>query len=158
MTNSITPLPDQPCPCCSQRLFKDCCEPFLNQSLFTETTEQLMRSRYSAYVTANINYLLATTSEQTRNESDKQAMQEWADQARWLKLEVLNSNENQIEFKAYYFIGNKVEAIHETSEFIKEGDKWMYLDGDAHMHSYDIGRNEPCPCGSGKKFKKCCHI
>lgn len=20
----------------------------------------------------------------------------------------------------------------------------------------DIGRNEPCPCGSGKKYKKCC--
>ena len=21
-----------------------------------------------------------------------------------------------------------------------------------------IGRNEPCPCGSGKKFKKCCGL
>ena len=21
-----------------------------------------------------------------------------------------------------------------------------------------VGRNEPCPCGSGKKFKKCCRI
>ena len=28
-----------------------------------------------------------------------------------------------------------------------------------HKRSGDkIGRNEPCPCGSGKKFKKCCGI
>ncbi|PUU94811.1 MAG: SEC-C motif domain-containing protein [Halanaerobium sp.] len=24
------------------------------------------------------------------------------------------------------------------------------------VRSYSIGRNEPCPCGSGRKFKKCC--
>jgi uncharacterized protein YecA (UPF0149 family) len=26
----------------------------------------------------------------------------------------------------------------------------------APVKSVKIGRNEPCPCGSGKKYKKCC--
>jgi SWIM/SEC-C metal-binding protein len=26
----------------------------------------------------------------------------------------------------------------------------------AHRPAPGIGRNDPCPCGSGKKFKKCC--
>ncbi|MEG2597224.1 MAG: SEC-C metal-binding domain-containing protein, partial [Oscillospiraceae bacterium] len=26
------------------------------------------------------------------------------------------------------------------------------------IHSKKIGRNDPCPCGSGKKYKKCCGL
>jgi uncharacterized protein YecA (UPF0149 family) len=25
-----------------------------------------------------------------------------------------------------------------------------------HLETRRIGRNAPCPCGSGKKYKKCC--
>ncbi len=32
-------------------------------------------------------------------------------------------------------------------------DKWRL---DKQAVSEKIGRNEPCPCGSGKKYKKCC--
>ena len=27
-----------------------------------------------------------------------------------------------------------------------------------HMNSTGIYRNDPCPCGSGRKFKKCCRL
>ncbi|MCJ8313697.1 MAG: YchJ family protein [Saccharospirillaceae bacterium] len=150
-------MSDQICFCDSLQLFKDCCEPFLSNTSKPDTCEQLMRSRYSAYVTANIDYLIQTTAEESREESDAETMKQWAQQANWIKLELINASENQVEFKAYYILGNKLEAIHETSDFIKENDSWVYLDGDAHMHVYDIGRNEPCPCKSGKKFKKCCY-
>ena len=29
-------------------------------------------------------------------------------------------------------------------------------EGNQPVHVIKIGRNEPCPCGSGKKYKKCC--
>ena len=116
-----------------------------------------MRSRYSAYVTANIDYLIQTTAAASQDESDAEAMKKWAEQANWIRLEIINASEHQVEFKAFYILGNKLEAVHETSDFIKEESNWVYLDGDAHMHVYDIGRNDLCPCESGQKFKKCCY-
>jgi SEC-C motif-containing protein len=50
--------------------------------------------------------------------------------------------------------------MHEKASFIKEDGQWFYVDGDIikapQARSEKIGRNAPCPCGSGKKYKKCC--
>ena len=46
--------------------------------------------------------------------------------------------------------------------FRKEGDEWFYVEGNVYAkqpvrrETPKIGRNDPCPCGSGKKYKKCC--
>jgi len=65
-----------------------------------------------------------------------------------------------IEFKAKSILQNKIWNLHEISHFVKEKDQWLYVDGDLLESppaiTNKIGRNEPCPCGSGKKFKKCC--
>jgi len=150
-------MSDLPCYCASQQLFKHCCQPFIEGWLQPKTCEQLMRSRYSAYASVNTDYILQSTSEQSRNECDPQAIKEWAESAKWVKLEILNTSECQVEFKAYYIINNKLEALHETSDFTKEHNKWVYVDGETHVQTHNIGRNDLCPCDSGKKFKKCCY-
>ena len=33
-----------------------------------------------------------------------------------------------------------------------------YLDVPITRSAIKVGRNDPCPCGSGKKFKKCCMV
>jgi SEC-C motif-containing protein len=72
----------------------------------------------------------------------------------WLKLDVLNAYENIVEFKAYYKENGKIAVLHEKSFFIEENGVWKYKDGE--LFNAKVERNEPCPCGSGKKFKKCC--
>ena len=51
---------------------------------------------------------------------------------------------------------------HELAEFRKSGDTWYFFDGKMvgpgqfTRETPKVGRNDPCPCGSGRKFKKCC--
>jgi SEC-C motif-containing protein len=62
-----------------------------------------------------------------------------------------------VEFKVHYQEAGAPLILHEKSRFIKEEGKWFYLNGTVMPRiSVKIGRNEPCPCGSGKKYKKCC--
>jgi SEC-C motif-containing protein len=88
-----------------------------------------------------------------------------AETGMWQKLEILRSEaggendaEGRVEFKAHWLIGGRRGYLHETSRFLKEDGRWYYLDGQTHPApaAGKTGRNDPCPCGSGKKFKKCC--
>ncbi len=112
------------------------------------TPKELMISRYEAFVAKDWDYLAKTSTSQSIEEL--QMMPE----LEWLKLEVLNAYDNIVEFKAYYRENGKIGLLHEKSHFIKENGSWKYADGE--LFSSKIERNEPCPCGSGKKFKKCC--
>ena len=89
-----------------------------------------MRSRYSAYVLQNADYLIATTHVSQRKYYSKSEILKWSKSNSWLKLEVLNAFENQVEFKAYY-LDEKLEAKihHELSTFKKEDNLWYYVDG-----------------------------
>ena len=91
----------------------------------------------------------------------------WALSMDWLKLEVLNSsvknNKGYVEFIAYFSEHGKNLTLHEASEFHLIDGRWYYIDGKAPqaaprqpVTSLHIGRNDPCHCGSGKKYKKCC--
>jgi len=55
------------CPCQSSLSYEDCCGRFHSGNMFPETSEQLMRSRYSAFVLKKIPYIVQTTvpSQQT---------------------------------------------------------------------------------------------
>ncbi len=113
------------------------------------TPEELMRSRYEAFVRQDWQYIADTSMHQTIEElSDSSSIE-------WLKLDVLNAYDDIVEFKAYYKMNGKIEVLHEKSSFIKIENTWKYKDGDLYPSS--IQRNEICPCGSGKKFKKCSH-
>lgn len=154
------------CPCGSQQLFSNCCEPFIKHKACPSTPEALMRSRYTAYTQSDIDYIFKTMTGKALKESDRDASQEWAGTCEWLGLEILDApephdTEGFVEFIAHYKEKGHVMKLHERSRFIYEKDQWYYTDGifpeqQPVRTEKKIGRNEPCLCGSGKKFKKCC--
>mgnify|MGYP000268253761 CR=1 FL=1 len=122
------------CYCGNNKTYKTCCEVFHLSNGKTETAEQLMRSRYSAFVLADGNYLMQTHHASTQPISEKKAIVKWAKSVEWIKLEVLESNkglknntEGTVTFNAYFFENGKVDVIHEKSAFIKENNTWYYL-------------------------------
>jgi len=93
-----------------------------------------MRSRYSAFVLANGDYLMKSHHSSTRQLKDKKPMVRWATSVKWIRLEVLNitngsesDEEGTVEFKALFFENHYLDIIHENSQFIKENDQWVYL-------------------------------
>ncbi len=115
----------------------------------TTNPEELMRSRYDAFKRNDWDYIADTSVNQSVEELSSLGHIEW------LKLEVIDAYENIVEFKAYYKEDGKTDVLHEKSEFVKVNGIWKYLDGE--LYNTKIQRNESCPCGSGKKFKKCCY-
>jgi len=114
------------------------------------TPKELMISRYDAFVEEDWEYIANTSiSQSVEDLKDSPKME-------WLKLDVIDSYDDVVEFKAYYRIGNSIEVLHEKSNFIEVDGEWRYKDGT--LYNTKILRNESCPCGSGKKFKKCCYI
>ncbi len=155
------------CPCGSKQNYTDCCAVFLEGKAEAETAEQLMRSRYTAHVKCKIDYIINTVHPSTRKNSNREAIELWAERANWLGLEVLNTQkggkddaEGKVSFKAYYNYDNQIKNHSENSTFKKEQGRWYYLAGKMVQNKIKsttkLGRNEPCYCGSGKKFKKCC--
>ena len=127
------------CYCCSDRFFKDCCEPFILGTRKPATAEELMRSRYSAYATAAVEYLLRSTHPSTRKFYDAPSIERWAKSSRWIKLEIVATSEGTradkqgtVEFKAHYTDADGEPQIHqEKSNFRKELGKWFFVDGAA---------------------------
>lgn len=161
-------MPNQLCPCGTQLNFQNCCADFINGHAKPPSALALLRARYVAYTLGNIDYIQATHDPATLNKFDANIARSWADSADWLGLEVLechNGNEDDmrgtVEFKVHYRQRNKRELHHEISEFVKHDGEWFYQDGRTpivatQVNSPKIGRNAPCPCGSGKKYKHCC--
>ena len=112
------------------------------------TPKELMISRYEAFAREDWNYLVETSLNQTIQDLESSPPMQW------LKLDVLDAHENIVEFKAYYKFEEIVYVLHEKSRFIQKDGIWKYEDGE--LYQSKIQRNEICPCGSGKKFKKCC--
>jgi len=113
-----------------------------------KTPEDLMKSRYEAYVRMDGEYLAKTTTQDIS--SDMSAYTE----IEWLRLDVIEAVGDEVEFKAYYRQNEKIYLLHERSTFIKKDGVWLYDSGE--LFSTKIQRNEQCPCGSGRKYKKCC--
>jgi len=155
------------CRCGSEKLVENCCALLISGLRQAESAEQLMRSRFVAYATGNMQYVKSTWHSSTRpaDVSDSAA-------THWLSLEVIEalkesdkSEQSFVEFKACFIDSSTQEArhgvMHERSRFIKEDGRWRYIDGEQFESSADIAikklaRNEACFCGSGKKYKKCC--
>lgn len=119
-----------------------------------------MRSRYTAYVLKKAEYLLATWHSSTR----PARLELKKDNVKWLSLDINSNNPGtvtattgEVEFTARYLETEQLCSMHETSSFIRQHGLWYYLDGKCEVNCEKIGRNTLCPCGSGKKFKRCCH-
>ena len=119
------------CYCNSNKIYSECCEPYILDTQKAPTAESLMRSRYSAYCVQNIDYILATTHISTRKFHDKEETLAFASQNKWIKLEIVNATETMVEFKAFYIDSNlKSQIHHEKSTFQKEEGSWFYVDGE----------------------------
>ncbi|MBY0316008.1 MAG: SEC-C domain-containing protein [Bdellovibrionales bacterium] len=160
------------CHCGSGINFSQCCEPFLKGSAQPQTAEALMRSRYTAHVVGDITYIKNTLTPEARKRFVEKDVKEWA-KSEWLGLNVIAAQGNTVEFIAKYRADGKVIEHHEVAKFRKQGDRWFFAEGDSHTHAEGqghhhhppqtpivreapkVGRNDPCTCGSGLKYKKC---
>jgi SEC-C motif-containing protein len=156
--------PTSKCPCGSDLQYAECCGPLHDGQRRATTAEALMRARYSAFVLHNEPFLLASWHSSTRPAKVFEANE--APPA-WKGLTVLrtehgseNGDKGEVEFIARFEIDGKPGQLHEVSKFCREQGEWRYLDGHADkgrpVRRDKVGRNDPCPCGSGKKYKKCC--
>ncbi len=188
----------------TMKSYADCCQPFHtgllkglhSGSAIPQTAEQLMRSRYSAFVLVDVPYIVATTLPAQQALLDKQAIADWAKQTDWAGLEIVKHTPKvgkrhaQVEFKAFFYGGEQqgehaqdeyeqgktiLQAHHELSSFVKVSDKlgnklgdklggksdnpqtqltqWYFLDPTVPIN---ISQKQPCICGSGEKYKRCC--
>jgi len=162
------PLPtsDSPCPCGSGGAYGQCCEPILKQERAAVSAEQLMRSRFTAHAVRDHRHLHRTYLPTAR----KPYVEEQADgpEPVWTRL-VIHAHEPGtkpdtalVDFSAYYKDGDGEGALHEKSEFRRIEGVWFFTRslrvGPAPVKSAHpkVGRNDPCPCGSGRKYKHCC--
>jgi len=149
------------CKCGSRAQPDACCEIYLRGNALPPTALTLMKSRYTAFTKCNERYLLDTWHPSTRPAK----LDFRGDKTEWTKLEIVDvvggtteSQHGVVEFKAFYRLGARSECLHERSSFIREEGRWLYLSGESPSARTptNVGRNAPCPCGSGKKFKRCC--
>lgn len=156
------------CYCGSGIEFSQCCEPVLVDVANAKTAEALMRSRYSAYVLKDYGHLYESLHPEHRKDYDEKATKQWAESASWLNFEVLNTIEGketdekgEVEFIVEFKVQNEKIKHHEKAAFLKEENNWYFVEGEPVKPKpvtvdKTAGRNEPCPCGSGQKYKKCC--
>ncbi|WP_221029406.1 YchJ family protein [Actomonas aquatica] len=153
-----------PCPCCSGKTYAECCEPLLKGLRPAATAEEMMRSRYTAHVVHDFPYLHRTYAETAGTPYTEE---EYGNHIKWTKLEV-HSHEpdvrpgiSHVDFSAHFEERGQTGVMHEKSEFKLTDGHWIFTrplrEGPAPVvNTQKVGRNDPCPCGSGKKYKKCC--
>ena len=157
------------CPCKSGKTFGECCGSIIAGVTKAATAEELMRARYSSYVTGAVEFLKTSSTKAVQEQCDLEASRAWSEAAEWHGLEIIRTEKGgpkdktgTVEFRALYTANGEFCNHHEVSNFVKEDDGWKFADGELVgekpivREEPKVGRNDPCPCGSGKKYKKCC--
>lgn len=152
------------CPCGSNASYELCCEAFISSQKTPTTPLALMRSRYTAYTQANMEYIARTMKAPANKGFDPETGRIWAQEVQWQKLEVISTSledtKGFVEFMVFYTHHHKHHVMHEISEFHLINNQWFYVDGNPPekkpQAAIKVGRNDPCSCGSNKKYKKCC--
>ena len=125
------------CPCNPTQLYKNCCQKAHTDIRTVETAEELMRSRYSAFVLADIDYLQKSHYSKTRpSKREKKGIEDWTNSVHWVKLAIVDTIDGLkedtpgvVEFKAFFMEDNQVIILHEKSNFCIEDGHWVYVDG-----------------------------
>ena len=156
------------CPCGKGESLEVCCGPVLSGKRQAETAEELMRARYTAYATGDVDFIVESHDADRKGEVDRKNTEIWSKGSEWLGLEITSTEKGTpeddtgiVEFIARYKVkGTKIEH-RERALFRKQNERWVFVDGieikgpPVVRTGPDVGRNDPCPCGSGKKYKKC---
>jgi len=151
------------CQCGDPRGYDKCCGLIHTDISAATSPESLMRARYSAYDSDNLDFIRLSWHSSTRPSSVEPNEKGFS----WQALEIVdtqagghNDDEGEVEFIASYIMNSHAGTLHERSQFKRENGEWRYLDGKEKkgqpITSQKVGRNESCPCGSGKKYKRCC--
>jgi SEC-C motif domain protein len=155
------------CPCGSGNTYSDCCEPIITGNLHALTAEQLMRARYSAYVFAKMDFIFDSTHSDHRQGYDHAGTKEWAESAEWQRLDIISTDRGgaddsigEVEFIARFSEKGENREHHEAGQFKRKEGHWYFTEGKMVRQKPLVvaktGRNDPCTCGSGLKYKKCC--
>lgn len=154
------------CPCGSEKTYKQCCEPY-HRHVNAPTAEALMRSRYSAFCLNHIDYIAQTMRDSAATDFDAAETKAWSASVYWLGLQIIETADDPddkhhafVEFIARFMRKDKLQCIHERSEFRCIEGHWYYVAGSKPTHTQNtkavkIAKNAPCPCKSLKKFKNC---
>ncbi|MBI5380664.1 MAG: YchJ family protein [Opitutae bacterium] len=158
------------CPCGSGLAYEACCGPIVAGAP-APTAEALMRSRYTAYVRHDCDHLERSLTAEQRKDFSREDSRRWAESSEWLGLKILRTEqggatdtEGLVEFAARFRLEGKEHEHVETAKFTREDGRWAYagqvpaVGHTVRREAPKIGRNDPCPCGSGKKYKKCCGV
>ncbi len=155
------------CPCGSGQTLEACCGQYIDGTP-APTAEAMMRSRYTAYTLCNGTYLEKTLSAEQRTDFSIEDFEAGAKSTKWQGLEIRKTNgggekdeTGTVEFVAKYRENNQQAIHHELAIFKREDGNWVFADCQMNPKGEQrtvqkVGRNNPCSCGSGKKFKKCC--
>ena len=148
------------CYCGSENSFEQCCQPIINGSMKAHTAEQLMRSRFSAYCIEDNQYIHNTYAESKRAGNSVREIASFSSLADFILLKVHSHHQEKdtakVHFSATYLCDGYACELEEVSNFIIEHDHWRYVDGELTPHpEIKLGRNDLCPCGGNKKYKKC---
>jgi SEC-C motif domain protein len=157
------------CPCGSGDTYATCCQPVIAGERRAATAVELMRARYTAYTQVEMEFLFESLHPERRDENDRDGSRDWAENSEWHGLQIVETINGEaddekglVEFIASYTYDDKRKDYHEEARFEKfEGD-WYFSEGKRAVQKPivreepKVGRNDPCSCGSGKKYKRCC--
>jgi SEC-C motif-containing protein len=167
---AVPSLTSTACPCGSEKAYDACCGLY-HKGAAAPTAEALMRARYSAYVKGEIDFIMGSYAPAAAKDVDRDSTERWSREATWHGLSIIATekggpadSEGMVEFVARHSLKPNAPEMshHERAHFARGGSekRWQYVDGD-EVKPEPIkadakpGRNDPCHCGSGKKFKKC---
>ncbi len=157
------------CPCGSDLTYAECCEPIIKNTRKAKTALELMRARYSAYAKVETDFIKSSLHPSKQASHDDKETYLWAAKSEWNRLEIIETDKGgetddtgTVEFIAYYTVKGDRTRHHELATFVRHDGEWVFEDGEGIKPQQvvrsepKVGRNDPCPCNSGKKFKKCC--
>lgn len=168
----ILHMTTESCPCGSNSDFAACCQPIIEQRDVAATPEQLMRSRYTAYATGAIDWVIASNHADSRDEIDREEIERWSADSSWQGLKIVevepgeSADEGFVRFRARYRMDGVNHVHRERARFVREDGAWYFHTAFEDVEEVPqlvpvtaasvVGRNDPCTCGSGKKYKRCC--
>ncbi len=153
------------CPCSSERTFALCCEPILAGTP-AASPEALVRARYTAFVKKDFDFIERTHAPEVRDDFNRAEAARLADEVEWDYLRIHSAKDygtlGEVEYVVSFRKEQKPIKGATTSKFRKENGEWFYVSSKPAPHIANlritpkVGRNDVCPCGSGRKYKKCC--
>lgn len=119
------------CPCHSGRRYAECCGPIHLGKKAAATPEELMRSRYAAFVRGELDYLVRTLSAGHPDREHEGYRK--TEGVRYLDLVILDSSAEddvgEVLFYARIFERGKDRSFVELSGFVREDGQWKYASG-----------------------------